>query len=104
MREPARAVPREKPNPAPVVKAPPPPPFADRTCRPIWDLGSSLWRLSEEGRCWARHPKLLRWWPPWLSLISRLTLKAGRARLVLWPALISLPGAFFLQTMVSSQG
>ena len=26
--------------------------FADRTCRPIWDLDSSLWRLSEEGRCW----------------------------------------------------
>src|SRR5262245_61026887 len=26
--------------------------FTDRACRPICDLDSSLWRLSDEGRCW----------------------------------------------------
>ena len=27
-----------------------------RTCRPRWDLDPGLWRLSEEGRFWARRP------------------------------------------------
>ena len=75
------------------------------------DLGpdSSLWRLSEEGRCWAWRPNLLLLASPatapipfnGFSLTSRLTLTAGRARLALWPALISPPRVFFLG---SSQG
>ena len=52
MREPAREVPPEKPKPAAVVRKEPPPPPA-LLPRPIWDLDSSLWRLSEEGRLWA---------------------------------------------------
>ena len=59
---PARAVPREKPKPAEVVRKEPPPtsgPVTDRACRPIWNLDSSLWRLSEEGHCWGWRPKLL---------------------------------------------
>ena len=57
--EPARAVPREKPNSGRGRQGASTASFADRTCRPVWDLGASLWRLSEEGRCRACHPKLL---------------------------------------------
>ena len=60
--EPARAVPPEKPKAAEVERRERSDrlrPFSDRTCRPIWDLDPGLWRLSEEGRCWACHPKLL---------------------------------------------
>ena len=67
--EPARAVPPEKPTATAAKAAPrkiarpaplPPTPLpCHRTCRPVWDLDPGLWRLPEEGRCWACHPELL---------------------------------------------
>ena len=103
VREPARAVPREKPTPAAVVKAPPPLPIEPAVRFGTWTQVYGDYQKRDAAgpgvlNCCIGGPLAE------FSLSSRLTLKAGRARLVLWPALISLPGAFFLQTMVSSQG
>ena len=103
---PARAVPPEKPKPAAVFKAPPPPPLP---IEPAVRFGTWTQVYGDYQKRDAAGPAILNCCImlfPFgeFSLSSRLTLKAGRARLVLWPARISLPGAFFLQTMVSSQG
>ena len=106
MRRPVRAVPREKTKPAAIVtKAPPPPEPAAR-------FGTWAQVYGDYQKRDAAGPGILDCCNvpggilggSTLILGSRLRLKAGRARLALWPALISPPGAFILQAMASSQG
>ena len=100
MRRPVRAVPREKTKPAAIVtKAPPPPEPAAR-------FGTWAQVYGDYQKRDAAGPGILdcctspaAHWRSTLILGSRLRLKAGRARLALWPALISPPGAFILQAM-----
>ena len=101
---PARAVPREKPKPAEVVRKEPPPPPALLPIEPAVRFGTWTQVYGDYQERDAAGPGILNCslQHPRSRLRSRLTLKAGRARLALWPALISPPGAFFLQAMASS--
>ena len=115
---PAREVPREKPKPAEVVRKEPPPPPALLPIEPAVRFGTWTQVFGDYQKRDAAGPGILTCCflagavpnprtvtsPSLLmelSLTSRLTLTAGRARLALWPALISPPRVFFLG---SSQG